>query len=101
MTHTHTHTHTHPHTHTHTHTNTHLHTHTLTHSHNRLCTLTLLFQEYIAYPIENLLSDFGGILGLYLGVSVLTLAEFFKALHNFVSVKLATKKINSEVTKLP
>lgn len=46
--------------------------------------------EFAAYPLINLLSDIGGILGLYMGMSVLSLAELvesFKVICCLVKVK--------------
>lgn len=46
--------------------------------------------EFTAYPLINLLSDIGGILGLYMGMSVLSLAELvesFKVICCLVKVR--------------
>lgn len=36
-----------------------------------------IIEESYSYCMQNLLSDFGGILGFYIGMSVLTICEIF------------------------
>lgn len=36
--------------------------------------------EYASYPLITLMSDIGGILGLYMGMSVLSLCELFESI---------------------
>lgn len=52
--------------------------------------------ESPAYPAINLFSDIGGILGLYLGMSLLSLMELVEsvisALHDFSKIRISSRK---------
>lgn len=50
--------------------------------------------EILAYPIPNLFSDIGGILGLYLGASVLSVCELLEACYVFYKKVIIVKAFN-------
>ena len=55
-------------------------------------------EEQLAYPLPNLLSDIGGILGLYLGASVLSICELMEAISAFYK-KIVVVRAHSQNTK--
>ena len=55
-------------------------------------------QEILAYPMPNLFSDIGGILGLYLGASVLSICEVLEAFYAFYR-KVALVKTHAKNEK--
>uniref|UniRef100_A0A1I8GHC3 PC4 domain-containing protein n=1 Tax=Macrostomum lignano TaxID=282301 RepID=A0A1I8GHC3_9PLAT len=57
-----------------------------------------VFTESFAYPLRNLFSDFGGILGLWIGVSVITLTEMLELVINMA--QLASLRLNTAAKKL-
>uniref|UniRef100_A0A1I8HRH9 Amiloride-sensitive sodium channel n=1 Tax=Macrostomum lignano TaxID=282301 RepID=A0A1I8HRH9_9PLAT len=58
---------------------------------------TSVFTESFAYPLRNLFSDLGGILGLWVGVSIVTLMEFLELLVQLA--QLITKGLVSASKK--
>lgn len=51
-------------------------------------------EEILAYPMANLFSDIGGILGLYLGASVLSVCDLLEAFYVFYKKVIIVKAFN-------
>lgn len=55
--------------------------------------------ESLAYPLFNFFSDFGGILGLYLGASLLTLCELGECVTDILRV-VAKARCHKKIAKV-
>uniref|UniRef100_A0A1I8GJ89 CUB domain-containing protein n=1 Tax=Macrostomum lignano TaxID=282301 RepID=A0A1I8GJ89_9PLAT len=53
------------------------------------------YKEDFAYPLKNLFSDFGGILGLWSGISVITCVEFVE--YIVLALRLLRRRIHGDV----
>ena len=51
-----------------------------------------VYEEYIVYSGDSFLADFGGFLGMFLGVSLFSLHSWFDALMEFF-IKIKTGRL--------